>query len=50
MAWKDNALVLFLSTAYEVSENEYLERRRKRPTTNTTRGTTKQADFRLWPD
>lgn len=37
IAWKDNALVLFLSTVYTASEDEQQDRTRKRPTTTQPR-------------
>lgn len=43
-AWKDNALVLFLSTTHETGPDQLVIRHRKRPpTTSTSAKTSRQA-------
>lgn len=37
IAWKDNALVLFMSTVFKADDDERVERKRKRPSTDHSR-------------
>jgi hypothetical protein len=44
-AWKDNALVLFLSTTHETGPDQVVVRHRKRPATTSTSAKTARAPF-----
>jgi hypothetical protein len=50
LAWKDNALVLFLSTTHETGLDQIVIRHRKRPTTTSTSAKTARKPFGSEPE